>query len=77
MVLDNLSNVQKSEAYFLFNLLYDQDDNKFVDLAISSKADYIITHDNNFNRLQEIEFPKVHCLTIQELKEIITPQPNK
>ncbi|MFY8112382.1 MAG: putative toxin-antitoxin system toxin component, PIN family, partial [Flavobacterium sp.] len=50
-LLENLPNVELITNYYKFNLLKDPDDNKFVDCAISSNADFSI--------LKKIEFPKV------------------
>jgi DUF1016 N-terminal domain len=36
-----------------------EDDNKFVDIAIASNADYIITNDKHFKILSKISFTKV------------------
>ena len=44
----------------------DKDDNKFVDCAIASNAEYIVTNDTHFNVLKEIDWPKVMALTIKE-----------
>lgn len=63
VVLEELLNLPLTEcleAYFKWHLIYsDPDDNKFVDVAISSNADFIITNDKHFNKLQKIDFPKV------------------
>ncbi|NOX47487.1 MAG: putative toxin-antitoxin system toxin component, PIN family [Chlorobi bacterium] len=61
-VLENLPNVMFVTSYFKFNLLNDPDDNKFVDCAIAGNANYIVTHDEDFNLLSEIDFPKVKVL---------------
>ncbi len=64
-----LENIEKHEAYFNWNLiLNDNDDNKFVDCAIASNADYIITNDKHFDILNNIEFPIMKTLTISEFK---------
>ena len=47
-VFENLSNVNFITNYYRFNLLKDEDDNKFVDCAIAANADFIVTHDNDF-----------------------------
>ena len=40
-----LSNVEKTEIYFRWNLIQaDPDDNKFVDCAISARARFIVTN---------------------------------
>jgi putative PIN family toxin of toxin-antitoxin system len=71
-VLENLPNVKFITNYYKFNLLKDPDDNKFVDCAISSNADFIVTHDSDFNILRKIEFPKVIILNTLEFKAILT-----
>lgn len=58
-VLENLPNVEFITNYYKFNLLKDEDDNKFVDCCISANADCIVTHDSDFNVLKTIDFPKV------------------
>lgn len=57
--------------HYRWNLIPDQDDNKFVDCAISCQADYIITHDKHFNVLSDIPFPNVAILKMPELKVIL------
>ncbi len=70
-VLENLKNVELITNYYKFNLLKDEDDNKFVDCAICSNADYIITHDSDFNILRKIDFPKVVLLNTIEFKDLL------
>ena len=50
------------ESYFHFHLLsdIDKDDDKFVDCAITTSADYIVTEDNHFNHLKQIPFPQLN-----------------
>lgn len=67
-VIQNLPNVHWVTAYYRFHLLKDEDDNKFVDCAISANAEYIVTHDKDFNLLKNIEFPKVHILDTDAFK---------
>jgi len=66
-----LPNVYFTEVYFYWKLLTDEDDNKFVDCAIAANADYIITHDKDFNLLREIDFPKINIVLIAQFKKII------
>ena len=50
----------------------DPDDNKFVDCAICSNADAIVTSDKHFNILKKIEFPKVNVISPKGLmKELL------
>lgn len=57
--------------HYRWNLIPDQDDNKFVDCAIACQADYIITHDRHFNILSEIPFPKINVLRMPDLKTLL------
>ncbi|NTS43079.1 putative toxin-antitoxin system toxin component, PIN family [Flavisolibacter sp. BT320] len=60
--------------YFKFNLLPDEDDNKFADCAIASNADYLITEDRDFTILKTISFPKVHIRTLSEFEQVLENQ---
>ena len=52
---------------FRYNLIFvDPDDNKFVDCAVAGQADFIITSDNHFNILKDIETPEVKTIHPQE-----------
>ena len=70
-VLENLSNVELTTSYYRFDLLQDKDDNKFVDCAIAANADFIVTHDRDFNVLARIPFPKVKVIDTQAFLEIL------
>jgi uncharacterized protein len=70
-VLENLKNVAFITNYYKFNLLKDEDDNKFVDCAIASNADFIISHDSDFNILKTIGFPKVKVINTSEFKDYL------
>jgi len=52
-------------------IIVDKDDNKFVDLAIASDADYIVTNDSHFNSLKEVSFPKVKVITIEDFLQAV------
>lgn len=69
----NLENVVKTETYFKWGLLTnDYDDNKFVDCAIASNVDFIVTNDKHFGVLKDIFFPKVLVKTVDEFMDILT-----
>lgn len=74
IVLDellNLAQTEQLEAFYKWQLIEeDPDDNKFVDIAIASNADYIITNDKHFNVLRNISFPKVQIVSLQEFKDL-------
>jgi len=58
-------------VYYNWRLIVaDPDDDKYVDCAVASNADYVITHDRHFNVLKQINFPKVNCLSLVQFKKI-------
>ena len=63
-----LPNVYQISPHFKWNLLKDEDDNKFVDCAISGNADYIVSNDKGFQILNEIDFPPISILTADEFE---------
>jgi uncharacterized protein len=70
-ILENLPNVEYITNYYKFNLLKDEDDNKFVDCCISANADFIVTHDSDFDVLKKIIFPKVSIQATNEFFKYI------
>ena len=55
------------EVYIHFGLIQqDVDDNKFVDCAIASDAEYIVTNDAHFDILKSIEWPKISIINTTE-----------
>lgn len=69
----NSSNTEQVDVFYKWNLIKeDPDDNKFVDAAINSGAEFIITHDKHFNVLNDIEFPKVSIADLHKFKEILS-----
>ena len=68
----NLSTTIFQNTYVHFELLpADSDDNKFVDCAVASDAEYIVTNDKHFNPLKEIPWPKVEIIKIVEFIKLI------
>ncbi len=62
-----LSSTIFQNTYYHFNLItQDFDDNKFVDCAVASNAELIVTNDSHFSILQEIPFPKVSVIKLDE-----------
>jgi uncharacterized protein len=71
-LLLSLPNVVKTDVYFRWNLIrQDADDNKFVDCAIASAADFIVSNDRHFRELLSIDFPKVSVLTATQFLEFL------
>jgi uncharacterized protein len=71
-LLLSLPNVIKTDVYFRWSLIsVDADDNKFVDCAIASAADFIVSNDRHFRELQNVDFPKVSVLTATQFLEFL------
>jgi len=67
--LQELPNVRTVEVYFQWNLLADEDDNKFVDAAVAGGAAFIVSEDRHFRRLTEVDFPKVQLMRLDEFRQ--------
>lgn len=68
-VLENLPNVAYITTYFKYPFLNDPDDNKFVECAIAANAQFLVTHDRDFNLLKDIPFPKVEVINTDVFHE--------
>lgn len=65
-IVNGENTIRVSPTYF-FNLIKsDPDDNKFVDCAICGNAEYIVSNDAHFKILNEIDFPKVRVVRIED-----------
>ena len=54
--------------YFHFHLIVaDPDDDKFVDCAVACNAKFIVTEDTHYNVLQDIDFPKVDIIKLDDI----------
>ena len=62
-----LPNVKFIDPHYSFGLIKaDDDDSKFVDCAIASNAIFIVTEDKHFKELENIPFPKVEVIGIDD-----------
>ena len=65
-----LENVFFITIYFKLGLINtDADDNKFVDCAFTSNADVLVSNDKHFRILNEVKFPKINLVTLEQFKE--------
>jgi putative PIN family toxin of toxin-antitoxin system len=72
-IMLNSENVIFAHPTFRFNLITaDPDDNKFVDCAIVTNADYIVSQDKHFDVLKKIDFPKVNAIKIDTFSKMIS-----
>jgi predicted nucleic acid-binding protein len=63
----NRRNLVRVSPTWRFQLItQDPDDNKFVDCAISGQAEILVSNDKHFNILNEIDFPAVTILRLQD-----------
>lgn len=67
-----LHTTEYQEVYIHFGLIVqDADDNKFVDCAIASDAEYIVSNNKHFNILNSIDWPKVSIITLNDFAKQI------
>jgi len=67
------NNVRRIDARFRFGLIVaDPDDNKFVDCAIVSGAECIVSNVSHFNVLASIPFPSVHVKCLDKFLSELT-----
>lgn len=67
--LQELPNVFQVNVWYQWNLLTDQDDNKFVDAAIAGGASFIVSEDRHFRKLDEVKFPEVTLMRLADFKK--------
>jgi predicted nucleic acid-binding protein len=65
-LLNRRNLVRVSPTWRLQLITQDPDDNKFVDCAISGQAEILVSNDKHFNILNEIDFPAVTILRLQD-----------
>jgi len=65
-------NVIKVSPHYHWNIIFnDPDDNKFVDTAIASNANLIVTNDKHFNVLRDIKFPVVNFCKAEYFRKFL------
>ena len=70
LLILNKSNVRFVDPHFRMELIVaDPDDNKFVDCAFASGADYLVSEDSHFDILKNLPFPKLNLVTLDEFME--------
>ena len=71
-VLLKSNNIEFFDPHYHFELIIqDPDDNKFVDCAIIASAEYLVTDDKHFNVLEDISFPKVNTITLDQFQVVL------
>ena len=70
--------VELIDPYFRLQLIEaDHDDNKFVDCAFAANATYIVSDDNHYDVLKEVEFPQILVLKLKEFLGLLQSDENK
>ena len=70
-------NVDYITPHFKFGLITaDHDDDKFVDCAFAANATYIVSDDNYFDVLNDIEFPQLLVLKLKEFLGLLQTEDN-
>lgn len=65
-------NVMWVEPHYHWHLIKaDAEDDKFVDCAVAGGADCIVTYDQHFNALREIDFPRMTVVTPEAFKDLL------
>ena len=71
-LLHVLPNVHFVQAYFQWRLITaDEDDNKYVDTYVAAGADMLVSEDGHFNVLEQIPFPKVERIRIDDFLTLV------
>ena len=71
-VLLKSNNTEFCDSHYHFELItQDPDDNKFVDCAIIAGAEYLVTDDRHFKVLNDIPFPKVNTVTLDQFQTLL------
>jgi putative PIN family toxin of toxin-antitoxin system len=66
-LLLSLDNCTLQSVYFEWGLMHnDPDDNKYVDCALVSNADHLVSEDRHFSILRDIDFPRLSVIRIDE-----------
>lgn len=65
-------NVEFVDPYFRWRLIEaDHDDDKFVDCAFAANASFIVSNDKHFEVLEQIPFPKIEVIKLQQFLETL------
>ena len=68
----NLQNTKQVEVFYKMQMIKaDPDDNKFVDCAFKANAHFIVTQDHHFDVLNEIDYPKIFVMSIDEFLSVL------
>lgn len=63
----NYPNVHLIDIFFKWRFIVaDPEDDKFVDCAVVSGSDFIVTNDKHYNVLKQVDFPTIHTIKAED-----------
>lgn len=63
----NYPNVHLIDIFFKWHFIVaDPEDDKFVDCAVASGSDFIVTNDKHYNVLKQVDFPTIHTIKAED-----------
>jgi putative PIN family toxin of toxin-antitoxin system len=65
------TNIITTQVYFDLNLSIDKDDDKFINVFISSNSDCLVSNDSDRLSLRNNSFPPINVITLQAFSIII------
>lgn len=61
--------VFKTDIFFNWHLISeDPDDDKFIDCYLSSDAESLVSNDQHFAKIRQIDFPKINLYSLKEFE---------
>lgn len=74
-LFETRENFEQITVYYNWQLVSkDADDNKFVDVFIAAKADFLISEDSSIISLKKNAFPPLNIVTLKEFSNMVQPQ---
>lgn len=68
----SLPNVVKGDVFYhWFLITSDVDDNKFVDCAVATNVDYLITNDRHFDVVRTVGFPVITVINLDQFQKLL------
>ena len=61
--------VHKTDIFYNWHIISDDpDDDKFIDCYLASGAEFLISNDQHFMKVKQIDFPKINLYTLKEFE---------
>ena len=66
VIVNNPNSLFITPFYHFNTISKDPDDNKFVDCAVEGQAKFIVTEDNHYKILEDLQFPKIEIIGLDD-----------